>query len=66
MVTVTNLNDGVEREDVVSNTSLMVFSLEPHTEYDVNVLAATTAGTGPPTNPLTVHTHEDGKFTHKN
>jgi hypothetical protein len=58
-VTATNLNDGVEREDVVSNTSLTVFSLEPHTEYEVYVLAATTAGTGPPTSPLIVHTHED-------
>ena len=61
VVTITNLNDGVEIEDVVFNTSLVVSSLDPHTEYEVYVVAATDAGAGPPTTPLTLHTHEDGK-----
>ena len=60
VVTITNLNDGLEREHIVLNTSLMVYSLDPHTEYEVYVTAATAVGAGPPTVPLSAHTHEDG------
>ena len=60
-VTITNLNNGNTLEHTVFNNSLEVYSLDPHTEYEVYVLAATTAGSGPPTVPLSVHTHEDGK-----
>ena len=62
VVTITNLNNGVEMEHIVGNTSIVVSLLDPHTQYDVFVLAATAAGIGPATSPLSVHTHEDGKL----
>ena len=61
VVTITNLNDGVEIEHNLLNTSLVVSGLDPHTEYEVYVRSATAAGTGPPTSSLSVHTFEDGK-----
>ena len=61
-VTITNLNSGNTLEHTVFNNSLEVYSLDPHTEYEVYVLAATTAGSGPPTVPLSVHTQEDGNY----
>ena len=59
-VIVNDLDNDVTLVYVVSNTSLTVSLLDSHTDYEVYVFATTSGGNGPPSNPHTVRTHEDG------
>ena len=46
-----------------SHTEILITGLHPYYDYNCSVSAETSAGQGPYSVPLTIRTHEDGKWT---